>query len=489
MAFHALAGVVLLGLCTDLSEALSTKEIHPSFLLDEEDVEPTNQAEHVRPEQRRKYRSIATEEAEEHLEVYRTARQLLDGAHNMSHSKHILHFVMSNPGAPVLPKGGCLYLPNDRVWASFYNHVEHPYPALFRDMVANSYYPSCSETALSGLRLPSSCGEGTLRGSRGCFRVASVGGSEGSIKVYETSGHVGLPDQWSFHIENAKPHRHAVMRRGSATDGSLTPCGMSDKLPEVPSTQRLEIPTRYVVCRKSDDDDSLTEKMVREQNDWVNQAFSGNSPWKRMSFDDGHPTSIDMQINFRLVNVSIVTDPQCAKYGFVRTEHLSVYNPQAESHFTVVIITDDVSGVLGQTEFPYDLAEGHPQQMVIVSSVGFRGFASRNHGDMMYDEGDTVVHEAGHGFGLYHTFEGSCMGQGDYVDDTQEESMPHYDCVSDRSCGGGMDPVHNFMDYSPDTCMVGFTEGQKRRAWCELENHRSGLYQQSLKKAAGSSSY
>jgi len=478
-----LAGVVLLGLCTDLSEALSTKEIHPSFLLDEEDVEPTNQAEHVRPEQRRKYRSIATEEAEEHLEVYRTARQLLDGAHNMSHSKHILHFVMSNPGAPVLPKGGCLYLPNDRVWASFYNHVEHPYPALFRDMVANSYYPSCSETALSGLRLPSSCGEGTLRGSRGCFRVASVGGSEGSIKVYETSGHVGLPDQWSFHIENAKPHRHAVMRRGSATDGSLTPCGMSDKLPEVPSTQRLEIPTRYVVCRKSDDDDSLTEKMVREQNDWVNQAFGGHSPWTRMMFDSGHPVSEDMQISFKLVDVKIVTDADCAKRGFVSPEILYQYNQDAAKYFTVVIITNDESGVLGQTEFPFNVPENSHDQMVVVSAVGFKGYASRHNTDMAYDEGDTVVHESGHAFGLLHTFDGGCSGRGDWVDDTATERLPHYDCSVDMSCGKA-DPVHNFMDYSPDVCMVGFTEGQKRRAHCIFENHRPTLYASSLKKTS-----
>jgi len=484
MAFHALAGVVLLGLCTDLSEALSTKEIHPSFLLDEEDVEPTNQAEHVRPEQRRKYRSIATEEAEEHLEVYRTARQLLDGAHNMSHSKHILHFVMSNPGAPVLPKGGCLYLPNDRVWASFYNHVEHPYPALFRDMVANSYYPSCSETALSGLRLPSSCGEGTLRGSRGCFRVASVGGSEGSIKVYETSGHVGLPDQWSFHIENAKPHRHAVMRRGSATDGSLTPCGMSDKLPEVPSTQRLEIPTRYVVCRKSDDDDSLTEKMVREQNDWVNQAFGGHSPWTRMMFDSGHPVSEDMQISFKLVDVKIVTDADCAKRGFVSPEILYQYNQDAAKYFTVVIITNDESGVLGQTEFPFNVPENSHDQMVVVSAVGFKGYASRHNTDMAYDEGDTVVHESGHAFGLYHTFENGCgaWGHGDFVADTAPERLPHYDCVLDDACGEAEPPVHNFMDYSPDACMVGFTEGQKRRAHCIFEHYRPTLFQMSLQK-------
>jgi len=489
MLSHALAGMALLLLRADLASALSMKEIGPSLLLDENELEPTNQAVHFRPEVRNAYRSIGgeTDFLEEHMGAYRSARQLLDGARNMSHSNHILHFVMSHPGAPVLPPGGCLYLPNDRVWASFYRHVEHPYPALFTEMIANSYYPSCENTSLSGLRLPSSCGVGAMRGSRGCFNVTSVGSTTG-ISVYETAGHMGLPDKWSFHIEHARPHGGSVERRAKASAGALSPCGASSTLPEVPAANRLEIPTRYVVCQKSDADRTITEEHVREQNRWANEAFSGKSPWKEMSFDAAHPASVDMQISFKLVNISIVTDIACARQGFTNTQLMHKYNQHAEDFFTVVIITNDQSGVLGQTEFPHSLEEDDPENMVVVSSVGFRGDASRYNGDMMYDEGDTVVHEAGHGFGLYHTFEGSCMGQGDYVDDTQEESMPHYDCVSDRSCGGGMDPVHNFMDYSPDTCMVGFTEGQKRRAWCELENHRTGLYKQSL-KVAGSSSH
>lgn len=491
MPLRAWAGVALFWLRADVADALSMREVFPSLLLDDEDVEPTNQAEHVRPEQRRKYRSIggetaeAEELAEEHLEVYRSAGRLLSGVRNMSHSRHILKFVMSHAGAPVLPPGGCLYLPNDRAWASFYTHVEHPYPALFKDMIANSYYPSCNETALSGLRLPSSCGEGTLRGSRGCFKVTSVGGSAAGIKVYETSGHVGLPDKWSFYIENAKPHGGPVTRRGSATEVALTPCGMSsDKLPEVPSDRRLEIPTRYVVCRKSDDDDSLTEDMVREQNEWVNQAFGGRSPWERKAFDTGHPVSEDMQISFSLVDVKIVTNSACAKSGFVNPEVLHELNPDAARYFTIVIITNDESGVLGQTEFPFSRPENHADQMVVVSAVGFRGYASRHNTEMMYDEGDTVVHESGHAFGLYHTFEQGCAGflRGDYVADTAPEKLPHYDCEPDDPCGNADPPVHNFMDYSPDTCMVGFTEGQKRRAHCVLEHYRPTLYQMSLKR-------
>mmetsp|Transcript_103787 Transcript_103787/g.278959 ORF Transcript_103787/g.278959 Transcript_103787/m.278959 type:complete len:483 (+) Transcript_103787:95-1543(+) len=481
MAASALRVLALLWLRTRLTDALSMRELDPTHQQAEVDtsVEPTNQAEHGRPEQRAVYERHSdlqdADELEQHRQIYRGVGQLLSGSQTMRHSRHILQFVMSHPHGPVLPHGGCLYLPNDKVWASFYQHMEHPVPTLFGDMIANSYYPGCNQTSVSGLRLPPSCGPGSLEGSRGCFRVASLGSAAG-VEVYETSGHLGLPDKWSYHIAHTQP-KH--LRRSKEGGNWGSKCGR--ELPEVPKAHRLEIPTRYVVCRTSDDDDTITEEMVREQNEWANQAFSGRSPWTRMDFDDGHPVSVDMQISFKLVDVNIVTDAQCAKYGFTNLESLRKYNPNPEKYLTVVIITKDASGVLGQTTFPFETPEDSLDQMVVVSAVGFRGYASRHNENLMYDEGDTVVHEAGHGFGLYHTFEGGCSRDGDYVDDTEKEMMPHYQCVRDSSCGSGADPVHNFMDYSPDTCMMGFSEGQKRRAWCVFEHYRPTLYQKSLK--------
>ncbi|KAF4460336.1 metalloprotease 1 [Fusarium albosuccineum] len=94
------------------------------------------------------------------------------------------------------------------------------------------------------------------------------------------------------------------------------------------------------------------------------------------------------------------------------------------------------------------------------------------------NKGKTATHEVGHWFGLFHVFDGfSCTGDGDFIDDTPAMLTASVGCpVGADSCPDqpGLDPIHNYMDYSSHDCLYEFTPLQEERMYRSFETLRKG---------------
>lgn len=77
-------------------------------------------------------------------------------------------------------------------------------------------------------------------------------------------------------------------------------------------------------------------------------------------------------------------------------------------------------------------------------------------GNGRFNRGQLATHEVGHWSNLVHTFGESspwtCSGDGDFVDDTPAQNGPSDKCPQGRdSCPSpGVDPIHNYMDYTDE---------------------------------------
>ena len=94
---------------------------------------------------------------------------------------------------------------------------------------------------------------------------------------------------------------------------------------------------------------------------------------------------------------------------------------------------------------------------------------------------DTATHETGHHLGLSHTFENDCTYPNDGVDDTPQMHSDYNDNCDDNqdSCPNdeGNDPVHNYMNYTSQSCRDNFTQGQDDLMSSVISSNHYGYYE------------
>ena len=130
------------------------------------------------------------------------------------------------------------------------------------------------------------------------------------------------------------------------------------------------------------------------------------------------------------------------------------------AHYLNIYTCAPGARLLGWAYYPWSAPEDHFIHGVVVHYGTLPGgYLAR------YNLGRTATHEVGHYLGLLHTFENGCDAPGDQVEDTPYEAQPAFGCPDGRdTCpAAGLDPIHNYMNYGDDACVIEFTAGQDTR--------------------------
>ncbi len=227
----------------------------------------------------------------------------------------------------------------------------------------------------------------------------------------------------------------------------------------------ITVPVAVHSIYESQTNGYVTDQMVDDQIQVLNDAYAGTG------------------ISFYLYHFARYQSSKYFSWDMQTRQEKAVkqYLNIDPAHVLNIYLQSPPGGILGWAYFPWMAPENHWGHGLVIFWASLPGGPAAP-----YNEGDTVTHEAGHYFGLYHTFQSGCWGQGDEVDDTPAELLPAYGCPEGRdTCGSaGDDPIHNYMDYSDDYCMYEFTTGQAARIDWAVTTYRPSLGGTPVKAAA-----
>ena len=202
---------------------------------------------------------------------------------------------------------------------------------------------------------------------------------------------------------------------------------------------------------------NVSDTAIADQIQVLNATFGGQEGGARTGF------------SFRLAGVTRTNNAQWHYANPGGAEHRMKRTLHRGGDETLNIYLTTAGDYLGWAYLPSITEQGNDYlDGIVVDWESMLGTSERYQGQ--YDRGETATHEVGHWLNLEHTFFHGCNGQGDFVDDTPYEGTPTNGCPAgkDTCPAPGLDPIHNYMDYSYDTCYTEFTAGQTARmqaAW------------------------
>jgi hypothetical protein len=199
---------------------------------------------------------------------------------------------------------------------------------------------------------------------------------------------------------------------------------------------------------------SLTDAQIADQVSVLNRTFAGGEGGAKTGF------------SFVLAGVTRTNNPAWFDAGPGGTNEHSMKSALRRGGPNALNLYSTTAGdYLGWAYLPDIVTKPGQAYLdgIVIDWESMRGTSATYAG--RFDQGETATHEAGHWLNLEHTFYGGCNAKGDFVDDTPAERTATSGCPAgkDTCTAPGLDPIHNYMDYSFDSCYTEFTAGQTQR--------------------------
>ena len=228
--------------------------------------------------------------------------------------------------------------------------------------------------------------------------------------------------------------------------------------------------------------ENISEAQIQSQIDVLNEDFRRTNP----DADNTWSQAADSQIQFCMATVDPsgntttgITRKSTTRQDWGTTDDMKKSSQggvdpwNTSEYLNMWIVPRMTSGgrtILGYAQFP----GGSAATDGVVMAYNY--FGRVGNVSAPFDGGRTTTHEVGHFLNLRHIWGDANCGN-DFVSDTPTHQTSNGGCPVGKVSCGSTDMVQNYMDYTDDSCMNLFTQGQADRMRAVLA---SGGFRRSL---------